>query len=158
MTLKTEKFVRKPFYIDAVQVSDENISEVAEWCQGEIRTTAANNQDGIDEEYVKVRVHRPLNERQTKAFIGDWVLYAGAGFKVYTSKAFKNSFDLVGGPLLLDEDEVVFTPTSPERSQELFVTAMAPGDPGVALLKEIFEKPEPPVKKTAAKKTAAKKV
>jgi hypothetical protein len=89
------KFARKPFYIDAVQVTDKNMKLVAEWCQGEVRVTKRGNKDGIDEEYVKVRVHRPLNERQTQAFIGDWVLYAGSGYKVYTNKAFANSFEVV---------------------------------------------------------------
>lgn len=85
--LATQKYVRKPFYIDAVQVTAANIAEVAKWADGEVRT------DNNKAQYVKVRVHRPLNDRQTKAFVGDWVLYAGTGFKVYTPKAFANSFE-----------------------------------------------------------------
>src|SRR5665811_2296227 len=101
MTLKTEKFARKPFYIDAVQVTDENLQEVADWCQGEVRTevqahSAPSGETG-QAKYVKVRVHRALNERQTKAFVGDRVLYAGSGFKVYTEKAFENCFEAVDG-------------------------------------------------------------
>jgi len=87
--MKTHKFARKPFYVDAVRVSEENIQEVAAWCQGEVLTDAEEGQ------YIKVRVHRPLTDRQTKAFIGDWVLYAGTGFKVYTPKAFDKSFEKV---------------------------------------------------------------
>jgi hypothetical protein len=87
--MKTHKFARKPFYVDAVRVSEDNIAEVAEWCQGEVLS------DGDEGKYVKVRVHRPLTDRQTKAFIGDWVLYAGTGFKVYTPKAFDKSFEKV---------------------------------------------------------------
>lgn len=86
--LKTDRYVRKPFYIDAIQITAENIEQVAEWCQGEIRAD-----DHEDFQYVKVRVHRPLNERQTKAFVGDWILYAGTGYKVYTPKAFQASFE-----------------------------------------------------------------
>jgi hypothetical protein len=85
--VQTTRYVRKPFYIDAVQVTDANINDVAKWCGGEVRT--ADNST-----FVKVRVHRPLNERQTQAFPGDWVLYAGTGFKVYTPKAFNKSFVL----------------------------------------------------------------
>lgn len=96
MTIKTEKFIRKPFIIDGVQVTEENLKAVADWCQGEVRTdtqaqSAPSGQTG-QAKYVKVRVHRPLNDRQTKAFVGDWVLYAGSGFKVYTAKAFLGSF------------------------------------------------------------------
>jgi hypothetical protein len=87
--MKTHKFARKPFYVDAVRVSEANIEEVAAWCEGQIQET----DDG--QTYISVKVHRPLTERQTQAFIGDWVLYAGSGFKVYTPKAFDKSFEKV---------------------------------------------------------------
>lgn len=86
--LKTHKFARKPFYVDAVRVSEANIEEVAKWCEGSIET----NSEG---RFISVQVHRPMNERQTQAFVGDWVLYAGTGFKVYTPKAFDKSFEKV---------------------------------------------------------------
>lgn len=84
--LETQKYVRKPFFVDAVQVTAENLADVAEWCGGDVRTAG-------QAQYIKVRVVRPLNERQTKAMIGDWVLYAGTGFKVYTPKAFSGAFE-----------------------------------------------------------------
>lgn len=87
--MKTHKFARKPFYVDAVRVSEANIEEVAQWCNGKVM----ENEDG--QRYVKVTVLRPLNDRQTEAFIGDWVLYAGTGFKVYTTKAFDKAFEKV---------------------------------------------------------------
>lgn len=87
--MKTHKFARKPFYVDAVRVSEANIAEVAEWAEGSVEKT----EDG--QAHVKVKVHRPLTERQTQAFIGDWVLFAGTGFKVYTPKAFDKSFEKV---------------------------------------------------------------
>lgn len=94
MTIETGKFVRKPFYIDAVQVTEENMEDVATWCQGEVKTVK-DAKGKVTDLYVKVRVHRPLNERQTKAYIGDHVLYAGSGYKVYTAKAFSSSFEQV---------------------------------------------------------------
>jgi hypothetical protein len=87
--LKTHKFARKPFYVDAVRVSENNIAEVAEWCKGTIKTTEEGAQ------FIEVEVYRPINDRQTQAHIGDWVLYAGNGFKVYTPKAFDKSFERV---------------------------------------------------------------
>lgn len=84
----TKQYMRKPFSVDAVQVTEENMQSLAEWCQGDIRTTDRGDK------FIKVRVHNPLTERQTKAFVGDWVLYAGKGYKVYTDKAFKTSFDV----------------------------------------------------------------
>ena len=84
--LETMKYVRKPFYIEAVQITSLNIENVAKWVDGDVRTDDQG-------QYVKVRVHRPITERQTKAYHGDWVLYAGTGYKVYTPKAFANSFE-----------------------------------------------------------------
>lgn len=92
--MQTEKYARKPFYVDAIQVTLENVFEVAEWCQGDVVDLLDGNDEKADA-YIKVRVHRPLNERQTKAYVGDWVLYAGTGYKVYTKKAFEASFETV---------------------------------------------------------------
>lgn len=85
--LETVKYVRKPFYIDAVQVTAENLADVAKWADGDVRSDE-------NAKYIHVRVHRPINDRQSKAYVGDWVLYAGTGFKVYTPKAFAQSFEL----------------------------------------------------------------
>lgn len=86
MTTHVRKFMRKPFYIDAIQVTASNLDQVTRWCKGQLY----ENADGTY--YIKVRVYKPLNERQTKAYIGDWVLKAGKGFKVYSDRAFNNTF------------------------------------------------------------------
>ena len=88
--LKTQKYARRPFYVDAIQVTEENMEEVAEWCMGNIQVTEKG--EGEEERYIKVRVHRPNTERQTMAYPGDWILYAGTGFKVYTASAFSRCF------------------------------------------------------------------
>lgn len=87
MSLVTETYTRKPFEITAVRVTPENIEEVAKWCGGVLDTTPSGKQ------YIKVDVTRPLNEKQTRAFAGDWVLVVKNSFKVYTDKAFKHCFD-----------------------------------------------------------------
>lgn len=91
MSVDTKVYVRRPFNVEAVQVTAENMEDVAQWCSGDIRT-AKKEANGPDEKYVKVTVYRSLNDRQTKAFAGDWVLFAGTIFKVYTAKAFEKSF------------------------------------------------------------------
>ncbi len=88
--MKTEQYIRKPFEVDAIQVTEENWEEVANWCMGEMRTKSGPDR-GLTK-YIKVRVHRPLNARQTEAYVGDWILYANKGYKVYTEKAFNESF------------------------------------------------------------------
>lgn len=81
--------VRKPFEVEAVEVTEENLTDVAKWCSGDV-VAEGNERQRL---FIKVRVARALNERQTKAYPGDWVLYAGTGFKVYTAKAFHKTFE-----------------------------------------------------------------
>jgi len=84
--MSTNLYVRRPFEVTAVQVTEDNLAEVADWCEGEVRETAEGTK------FVKVRVYRPMNSRQTRAFVGDWVLYSGRAYKVYTVRAFEQSF------------------------------------------------------------------
>ena len=90
MSLETQKFVRKPFDVEAVQVTEENFDAVVEWTAGQVEF----KDDGT--KYIRVRVHQPMNPEQTRAYIGDWVLYS-RGFKVYKDKAFRNNFVTEGG-------------------------------------------------------------
>lgn len=87
--IELAKYARKPFFVDAVQVTDDNMDDVAHWCGGERREEAVN-EDLV--QYIKVKVKRPLSAKQTKAYAGDWVLLAGTGFKVYTDSAFEKGF------------------------------------------------------------------
>ena len=84
--IESTTYVRKPFEVDAVQVTEDNLEQVRQWCQGKLESD--------NRPFVRVRVSRALNERQTKAYPGDWVLYAGTGFKVYTDNAFHKTFEL----------------------------------------------------------------
>jgi hypothetical protein len=112
MGVSPELYKRKPFEVEAVQVTEDNLEDVADWCDGEVRYTASRTP------FVKVNVQRPLSTGQTRAFAGDWVLYAGRGFKVYTTRAFESNFEPVtdlGEELVLinPEPEVkVFSHTS----------------------------------------------
>lgn len=89
-------YSRKPFVVEAIQVTQENVFEVAEWCGGEVKKSppksAPAGQTGEDL-YVKVKVIKAQNDRQSQAFVGDWVLRSGNNFKVYTNKAFLATFD-----------------------------------------------------------------
>lgn len=84
--MEIKQFKRRPFSVEGVQVTEENIMEVAEWCGGDVRRT-------VNEIYIKVKTHRPLNEKQRRAYVTDWVLKAKTGFKVYTEQALENSFE-----------------------------------------------------------------
>lgn len=91
--IKPQTYARRQFEIEAVQVTDENIGQVAAWCGGKLRSYT--NEEGFEIPFIKVQVARPLNVKQTQAHAGDWVLKAGTGFKVYTDKAFERCFEPV---------------------------------------------------------------
>lgn len=107
--LDVQKYVRKPLYVDAVKVTEENFSDMVRWCFGEVGNIDETPIDPAAElqptkQYIHVRVHNPKNPRQTKAFVGDWILYTERGYKVYTEKAFQANFVLVDG---VEKDEAV---------------------------------------------------
>lgn len=91
--LRTTRATRKPFYVDAVRVTAGNMPAIAEWCDGVLLATTP--EEGL-KRYVKIKVDGAKNERQTRAYIGDWVLKANSGFKVYTHKSYLNGFNEVG--------------------------------------------------------------
>lgn len=98
-TSLTRRYVRKPLFVEAVQVTEENFTEIARWCFGTIGNIDESPVTDADvdptKQYIHVRVHNPKNPRQTRAYLGDWLLYTERGYKVYTSKAFQANFDLV---------------------------------------------------------------
>lgn len=97
-----QTFYRKPFPVQAIRVSDENLFDVATWCDGAVQVTqprSAGAGSTGQKSYVKVNVIHPKNVKQTMAFPGDWVLKAGNSFKVYSDKAFKDTFE---GPINTD--------------------------------------------------------
>lgn len=108
--MQTAKYVRKPFEVEAVRVTEENFEEVAKWCGGDIHHAPATKRRA-EARFIKLRVQLAMSERQTKAFVGDWILYGGKSYKIYTNRAFTKSFDQV--------------PDSGDEVQELRVTAQA---------------------------------
>lgn len=108
--LQTVDLVRKPFFVTAVQVTAENMEAVAEWCGGDVRTS----ERGRSRQLVKcvhVKVFKTTAEWQKQARVGDWVVRAGAGYKVYNDKALKDSFDKSDkqpGPTVLETETVAY--------------------------------------------------
>ena len=101
MGVKTTKYVRNPLYVDAVQVTKENFEEILHWCQGAIGFTdgrvVGDDEDfeiNSDKQYIRIRVHNPQSQRQTRAFVKDWILYTDKGYKIYTEKAFQENFQI----------------------------------------------------------------
>ena len=92
MSVAVEVWQRKPFFVEAVQVTEENIEAIAEWCNGRL-TPIKNEGDGNNVRFIKVNVKNPMTARQTKAFPGDWVLKSNDSFKVYKHESFLKVFD-----------------------------------------------------------------
>lgn len=94
--METTKYVRKPLYVDAVQVSVQNFGEIAEWTRGTVVNTNGTQVEALNpsEQFIQLQVSNPRSIRETKAYVGDWVCVGEkGGFKIYLEKAFKFTFD-----------------------------------------------------------------
>lgn len=101
-----QTFTRKPFHVQAVRVTADNMDEVAKWCGGKVIDRANPKNKSQEQYYVKVNVVRPITEKQTMAFVGNYVLKTGHGFKVYTKVGLDKTFEEVD-PLLLEKNTPV---------------------------------------------------
>jgi hypothetical protein len=105
--LKVEKFIRKSFPVDVIQITDANLVEVAAWCGGEVQQTKPTTPGKKPVKFIRVEVLRPLNDRQTKGFVGDRILQVGTSYKIYTEKAFLESFEAVEKPTSIFDSNLV---------------------------------------------------
>lgn len=134
--LETNEYTRKPIKGLAVEVTAENMKDVSDWVDGEIL------EDKIGP-YIKVKVLRPQYERQTRAYVGDFVVLVKTSFKVYNPAAFKKSFTKSsGGSTMVDTTKKVRGPVKNEGE----IVRVIEGD--VVVPKRI------PAAKKSAKKSA----
>ena len=85
--MQTTSYKRKPLLVEAVQVTEENLAEVAIWAAGTVFDSV--------KKHVEIDVIHPLHAKQRRASTGDWVLKSDQGFKIYADSAFKKSFEAV---------------------------------------------------------------
>lgn len=106
--LETKMFQRKPFEVEAVQITEDNFEKVAAWCSGSIVTVQETRHQsllpGNQKRYIQVPVARPLNKRQAEAYVGDWLLFASKGFKVYANRPFLKNFETVPEELFVTNE------------------------------------------------------
>lgn len=93
MEITTKQYIKKPLYVEAVNITRRNFTDVAKWCGGAVRSENVTGQGTV--KFIKIEAHNPINNRQTKGYVGDWILKTERGFKVYNPKAFAESFDEV---------------------------------------------------------------
>jgi hypothetical protein len=107
--------IRKPFYVNAVLVTEENIENVATWCNGTIVLIERNRSKNLIK-CVQIEDRRAQADWQRQARVGDWVVSAGKGFKVYTNKALRASFDVIG--VEVEEEQHYLHPSITEEELE----------------------------------------
>lgn len=94
MSFETQQFVSQPYVVNAVQVTEDNLEELAAWCKGDVRTTGAGKTFRFTEgtKYIKLP-GRVSALRHSMAFAGDWLVVRDDGlFKLYTANNFPRHF------------------------------------------------------------------
>ena len=81
--MEMTKFTRKPFIVDAVEITDDNIEEVAKDV-GDIR----HKDDGTP----YILVDRRLVPNVTRVYTGFWMTKMGDNVRCYSKKVFKEQF------------------------------------------------------------------
>lgn len=92
--MQIEKYDRKPFSVDAVQVKFDNVHEVAKWCKGTV-IKQKTKMLGVETEVPAVRVEGQGDNRG-KSFIaslGCYVVELKGSFRVYKPAQFDSSFE-----------------------------------------------------------------
>jgi hypothetical protein len=91
--MQIESFTRRPFDVNAVQVTPQNAAEIAEWCGGKVGSSnykLAGFETKLDT--VLVPGNGPNKGKEVEARIGSWVVEHQGNFRVYRKKQFTESF------------------------------------------------------------------
>jgi len=88
--MQTETYRRKIIAVEAIQVTEENLYEIAKWCGGDVRTDYETK-----EKFIKISVLHPLKPEHSRAYSGNWILKSAAGYKIFNDKAFLSSWEKV---------------------------------------------------------------
>lgn len=84
-----EIWVRNSFPVEAIQVTGENIRAVASWCEGSVGQTQSKT---YPKAYIDLCTVQYNKVRQTKAYVGDWILKTDEGFKHYRDESFRTAY------------------------------------------------------------------
>jgi hypothetical protein len=80
--MQFKNYIRKPFTVEAVEITEENMSDVAELI-GEVR-----EKDGV----TFIAINRRLVPNIHRAYVGWFVTKLGDNFRCYSSKVFNAEF------------------------------------------------------------------
>lgn len=100
-------FARKPFVVEAIEITAENLNDIAEMV-GTIRTT-------VDDK-VYIQVDRRLIPNIDRVFPGFWLTRMGKNIRCYSAKVFNEQFTEVTDDI---KSWVDFLNVDEEPSQEI---------------------------------------
>lgn len=83
-----QTWTRKSFDVEAVRLTEENLSEAAEWCNG----TVSRSLDHGNRQCVYFMSVAYGKTRATKAFAGHWIVKIDHTFKHYRDESFRKSY------------------------------------------------------------------
>lgn len=86
MDLEFERFVRIPFQVKAVQITNENMKEISKLIGWKIRT----KNDGSGEKFIVL--NRKIVSNMPRAFVGWYVTRMGDNYRVYAPEVFEAQF------------------------------------------------------------------
>lgn len=97
MTINAGSYMRKSFGCEAIQVTVENMHEVAIWCGGLIKDARDLPRWTGDKaaSYIEVPIvpSKTRTFKPNQAFAGCWVLHTDQGWIVYSRKGFPMAFN-----------------------------------------------------------------
>lgn len=91
--MQTQTFIRKPFDVNAVQVTLENAAEVAKWCKGKLGEADYKLMgQTVRLACVLVPGNGPKKGKMIEALVGSWVVEHNNNFRVYRANQFEQDF------------------------------------------------------------------
>ncbi|QEQ94685.1 hypothetical protein SEA_SOSHI_72 [Streptomyces phage Soshi] len=83
--ISTSQFMQDP--VDAVQITPENINQLALWVHGEVKVDRTTGR-----RYIEMEVSHPTGRRMAKAYPKDWIVTVRTVRRVYGNRAFTSTF------------------------------------------------------------------
>lgn len=117
-------FVRQPFKIEAVQITDDNMDALAELLNSTVITT----EDGTSQ---YISVNRKVVPQGSKAYVGWWVTIMGKKLRCYPNKIFTQQFTE-----MTDEWRSWFGPDEEEVTSESETAAILADPDAMAAIEE----------------------
>lgn len=93
-TLELNTYVRKPFEVEAVQITVGNVYGVAKWCNGTVELTGykvLGSKTMLP--CIKLEGNGPQKGKMVTALLNHWIVRQDENFRVYRQHSFKEAFD-----------------------------------------------------------------